>query len=761
MGGLGWQRYSAMRSRSTTFWVRWIAGHWPELTSGKAVATLASGDVVGAFTIHHSLPGARGGFGRVYLAHDALGVPVALKQLDPLAGNTAIAPGFFEREVAIHQQVSSDYVARLIAADARCEQPWIAYEFVDGMTLADRARPDPLGVVEACLYFADVARGLRDIHAAGATHRDLSPDNIMITRSRRAVVIDLGIASTGANSDMSALPVGKFQYRAPEQWQDSTNRPASDIWQLGVCLVKATAGHLPFRPHDIAALGPMIDAVTHGEPDLDGVPEDLLRVVRLCLAKAPGERPSAAQVARDLIDLRARLCERDRLRYEVGAAARASSVPLRRYTPRELPTVDEQRLVSRVVEIRAEVRDLRGKLATRVMFEPVTVDGATFSEAQVSVERLLESGVGVGDYVRLRYLARRAIRFAGIHGHGTGRIPFRLDQCPECGGPLQVNSRGRRCCSNEQACPGRVRLRLECAAAALGVGPRGGTLNRETTGFENVSPIRTLMSAGAVTCEAELFDLDQSRLLKVPAFRRHARSAHGIAGGLNRSGRQFLDLLELAKARPVSDVLLAAGVLPPGADRHAASRLSAVFPSVDLLGSATTAQILAAIVHLSGRAFGQPYPPDERNAAEIGGWFDSAWHREILDRWAGAGVRMDNRVDVIPRQTLTGVSVAVVGANARDKWIPDAIAYRGGTARDAATTLADFVYFARGTEPEAHRVPPSARLVDDDQLNLLLAGGPDRLRFTPAREEAAHLRMAMRSWSARPAPARTRRLDDE
>jgi hypothetical protein len=122
---------------------------------------------------------------------------------------------------------------------------------------------------------------------------------------------------------------------------------------------------------------------------------------------------------------------------------------------------------------------------------------------------------------------------------------------------------------------------------------------------------------------------------------------------------------------------------------------------------------------------------------------------------------MDDRVDVIPRQTLTGVSVAVVGANAYDKWIPDAIAYRGGTVRDGVTPLADFVYFARGAEPEAHRVPPSARLVDDDELNLLLAGGPDRLRFTPAREEAAHLRRAMRSWSARPAPARTRRLDGE
>ncbi len=95
----------------------------PQGWSGKQVDPLAADDFVSAFEVHGLLPRACGGLGRVCLAHDSLGIPVALKLLHPLSGNKAIAPGFFEREVAIHQRVSSDYVARVIEADAECEQP--------------------------------------------------------------------------------------------------------------------------------------------------------------------------------------------------------------------------------------------------------------------------------------------------------------------------------------------------------------------------------------------------------------------------------------------------------------------------------------------------------------------------------------------------------------------------------------------------------------------------------------------------------------
>lgn len=201
------------------------------------------GTRVGEYVIEREV--ARGGYGTVFRARSRSGAPVALKLLDPVESNRHVASRLFSRELEAALRLDTPHVAKVLDADLVASPPWIAYAFLHGQTLADRVRSGRLPKRLIRNVFRGVAEGLEAIHAAGIVHRDVSPDNIMVTR-RGGILVDLGIASLGKNSRYTAMQLGKEAFQAPEQWLGKDATAATDMWQFGVSLVKASAGRLPF-----------------------------------------------------------------------------------------------------------------------------------------------------------------------------------------------------------------------------------------------------------------------------------------------------------------------------------------------------------------------------------------------------------------------------------------------------------------------------------------------------------------------------------
>ncbi|GLW66537.1 hypothetical protein Arub01_47810 [Actinomadura rubrobrunea] len=233
-----------------------------------------------------------GGMGQVYLAASPSRRLVALKVIRPELLDDPHWRERFRREVASARSVSGFYTAPVVDADPDAELPWLATQYIRGVSLAAAVREKgPLPEQAVCRLGAGLAEALIAIHRAGIVHRDLKPSNVLLAADGPRV-IDFGIARP-----LDALPlsrsaiVGTPEYMSPEQALAETVTPASDVFSLGSTLVYAATGKAPFGTgHKVRA------RIVHREPDLTGLPDPLRGLVTLCLAKAPGERPTPEQV---------------------------------------------------------------------------------------------------------------------------------------------------------------------------------------------------------------------------------------------------------------------------------------------------------------------------------------------------------------------------------------------------------------------------------------------------------------------------------
>ncbi len=142
-----------------------------------------------------------------------------------------------------------------------------------------------------------VARALASVHEAGLVHRDVKPGNVLLAVDGPRL-IDFGIARVAGETGLTSadMVVGTPGFLAPEQAAARTAGigPAADVFSLGCLLAYAATARPPFGTGTLDAL---LYRTVHDEPDLAGVPEPLLPLVRQCLAKDPADRPSAAEVA--------------------------------------------------------------------------------------------------------------------------------------------------------------------------------------------------------------------------------------------------------------------------------------------------------------------------------------------------------------------------------------------------------------------------------------------------------------------------------
>ncbi|MER5962484.1 PQQ-binding-like beta-propeller repeat protein [Streptomyces sp. NPDC002057] len=237
-----------------------------------------------------------GGMGKVYVGRDGSGAPAAVKVLRPELAHDQHLAQRFVREADMARAVTSPGVARVLDARTEGGRPWIAAEFLAGPTL-DVAVQDhgPMDVPTVRALAAQLARTLRDIHAAGLVHRDLKPANIVLT-STGPRIIDFGIARPEHGLTLTTtgqIPVTPG-YGAPEQVLGQRVGPASDVFSLGAVLAFAASGRRAFVAAHVAAVQ---YEVVHGAPDLGQVPAELQELIGPCLAKDPAFRPSPPQVA--------------------------------------------------------------------------------------------------------------------------------------------------------------------------------------------------------------------------------------------------------------------------------------------------------------------------------------------------------------------------------------------------------------------------------------------------------------------------------
>jgi len=249
-----------------------------------------------------------GGMGEVFLARDrVLGRDVALKVLrGQYAGDREFAERF-KREARSAASLSHPNIVQVYdRGETEDGASYIAMEYVPGGTLKEKIVAEgPLGAKGAAALGAQVAEALGAAHERGMVHRDIKPQNVLLTDKGDAKVADFGIARAGSSVTISKTGsvMGTAGYMSPEQALGKPATPKSDLYSLGVVLYEALTGELPYT-----ADNPIAVSMKHvNEPlvpprEIDPtIPEGMNALVARLMAKDPEDRyASADELADDL-----------------------------------------------------------------------------------------------------------------------------------------------------------------------------------------------------------------------------------------------------------------------------------------------------------------------------------------------------------------------------------------------------------------------------------------------------------------------------
>jgi hypothetical protein len=305
----------------------------------------------GRFKLLRHLGG--GGMSEVYLAEQvSLGRPVALKVLKRDLGAQPTMRDRFRREAQLLSTVAHPAVVRVIDFETNpTDGTVLVLEYAEGETFEQALRPGPFEPMRAVKVLLQLAEGLAAIHDKGIIHRDIKPQNVVLSQTQRgeqARLLDFGIArlmeladdagagTPGAGSDPQlshpGQAIGTPAYVAPEQAMAKPVSPATDVYSFGVLAFRLLAGRLPFEGPDtrayleqhVAAKPPRLDEVA---PALASFPP-LVKLVMACLEKKAEARPADGHALVDALK----------------ACLPASQVPLTTQTRQVLSAVTTQTL---------------------------------------------------------------------------------------------------------------------------------------------------------------------------------------------------------------------------------------------------------------------------------------------------------------------------------------------------------------------------------------------------------------------------------
>ncbi len=352
-----------------------------------------------------------------------------------------------------------------------------------------------------------------------------------------------------------------------------------------------------------------------------------------------------------------------------------------------------------------------GRVTPYGVMEPVKVAGSTVERATLhNAYEVKRKDVRPGDTVILR---KAGDVIPEILGPVLGVRPEGLPEwempteCPACGTTLAEQKEGDKDlrCPNHRSCPAQVRERVFYVASR-------NAFDIEGLGYEAGA---ALLDAGVITDEGDVFDLDEAGLLRTELFTRAPKK--GEEGPqLSANGRKLLDNLDKAKEQPLWRVLVALSIRHVGPS--AARALATEFGSMAAIREASQEQLAAA------EGVGPTI------AESIRRWLDDPdqeWHGQIIDRWAAAGVRMEDERDQSTERTLEGLTVVVTGSLvdfSRDS-AKEAILARGGKAAGSVSKKTDYVVVGESAGSKADKAEQlGVPVLDEDGFKRLLAEGP-------------------------------------
>jgi len=253
----------------------------------------------------------RGATNCVYVGvHPDLGVPAAVKTMLPEYAGDKPSCDQFLRAARICAKAVHPNIVKVYEVDKDANGvPFLAMEFLSGGTLADRiAKNGGCPLKEAAKIGVAVCRALTETVKLGIVHRDIKPDNIMISADGQYKITDLGLAKLDAPSDRGAAHIldendpaqpprktsfGTLEYMSPEQCIDSDSCDIrSDIYSLGITLYQLAACRLPFEPLTRSELRHMHLSVEPVVPStyMPDIPIDFDYIILHCIQKRPEDR---------------------------------------------------------------------------------------------------------------------------------------------------------------------------------------------------------------------------------------------------------------------------------------------------------------------------------------------------------------------------------------------------------------------------------------------------------------------------------------
>ena len=256
------------------------------------------GDVLGPFSLHRLL--GEGGMGRVFLASRAgENEPVALKLLKAKHAEDETARRRFARELRSAAQVEHPSLARIFDSGEIDGRPYVAVEYLPGLTLEQRVRTDgPLPPRAVVRLAEDVASALDALHEVGVVHRDLKAANILFRPDGTAVLTDFGLSR---GRDYTVLTrqgqvIGTVEYIAPELVRGEQATPASDIYALGCVAFEAVQGQAPFGHKSImqVAFAHLEERPPDPAAERTDAPTGFSEAILSALEKSPSARPASA-----------------------------------------------------------------------------------------------------------------------------------------------------------------------------------------------------------------------------------------------------------------------------------------------------------------------------------------------------------------------------------------------------------------------------------------------------------------------------------
>lgn len=243
----------------------------------------------------------RGGMGVVYQARQTvMNRQVVIKVINRSLLEQPGAVERFRREVQAAAQLSHPNIVAAYDAEQAGELHILVMEFVPGQSLAEvLEKKGPLSVANACYYVRQTAVGLQHAHDRGMVHRDIKPQNLMLTPKGRIKILDFGLAKLVSERGKSKgltpsdACMGTPEYISPEQAQDASSADIrADLYSLGCTLYCLLAGRPPFREETwMKTILAHIQKAPPPLPELrPDVPDRLWRVVARLLAKDPAQR---------------------------------------------------------------------------------------------------------------------------------------------------------------------------------------------------------------------------------------------------------------------------------------------------------------------------------------------------------------------------------------------------------------------------------------------------------------------------------------